>query len=130
MSTQRSNRAGLAFALCTLLVLGAVAAAPSLASPNKTGGTKGGTDSFLIISPHTAEQCLAVLDDMVAKEPQVLAKTEWGCMAGDHTGYTIVSAKDEAAARNMVPAAVRDQAKVIKVTKFTPEQIKAFHKKS
>ena len=129
MSTQRSNWTGLALVLCTLLVLGSVAVAPSLASQGK-GATKSGMEKFLIISPHTAEQCLAVLDDMAAKEPQILAKTEWGCMAGDHTGYTMVDAKDEASARKMVPAAVRDQAKVIKLNKFTPEQIKSFHKKS
>lgn len=129
MGTRRSVGIGLAFVLFASLVLGTAAATTSFASESK-GATKGGLQKFLIISPHTGEQCLAVLDDMAAREPQILAKTEWGCMAGDHTGYTMVDAKDEAAARNMVPAAVRDQAKVIKVNKFTPEQIKSLHKKS
>jgi hypothetical protein len=129
VSTKRSVLVGLAFVLFAALVLSGVAVAPSFASQDK-GAAKGGTERFLIISPHTEEQCLAVLDDMAAKEPQILAKTEWGCMAGDHTGYTMVDAKDEAAARNLVPSAVRGQAKVIKLNKFTPEQIKSFHKKS
>jgi hypothetical protein len=129
MSRKRSSLLGAAFVAALLIVLGSVVAIPSVAS-QPVNAAKESTQRFLIISPHTADQCLAVLDDMEAKEPQVLAKTDWGCMAGDHTGYMMVSAKDEAAARNMVPELVRGQAKVIKLNKFTAEQIKSFHHKS
>jgi len=86
-------------------------------------------DRYLVIMPHTAEQCLKALDDMEAASSQLLAKTDWGCMAGDHTGYLVVHAASEQAALGMIPASERAQAKAIKLNKFTPEQIKSFHQK-
>jgi hypothetical protein len=86
-------------------------------------------DRYLLIMPHTPAQCLAALDAMEAASPQLLAKTDWGCMAGDHTGYVIVHAASEQAALAMVPANERAGAKAIKLNKFTPEQIKSFHQK-
>lgn len=50
-------------------------------------------------------------------------------MAGDHTGYAIVGATSEEAARNMILMAERSSARVIKLNEFTPDQIKAFHQK-
>jgi hypothetical protein len=131
MRSIRSSFSGVAVIAAALVTISFFVAAPSIAAEHKgMAMAKGGMDRFLIISPHTAEQCLAVLDDMAAKEPQMLAKTDWGCMAGDHTAYMIVEAKDEMAAKNKVPQIVRDQAKVIKLNKFTAEQIKSFHQKS
>jgi hypothetical protein len=49
-------------------------------------------------------------------------------MAGDHTGYAVIEAKDEAAARAMLPPSLKD-VRLVNVTKFTREQIKSFHKK-
>jgi hypothetical protein len=40
----------------------------------------------------------------------------------------LVSAGNETAARNMVPSMVRGKARVVKVDRFTPEQIRAMHK--
>jgi hypothetical protein len=91
--------------------------------------TVSGKQRFLIMMPHTKEQCLKALDDMSASATALLAKTEWGCMAGDHTGYAIVDAPSEQAAREMVPPAERASSKIISLNKFTPEQIKAFHHK-
>jgi hypothetical protein len=109
--------------------------AASVASPSfAAGGSEAKAssqpmgDRYMIMMPHTKEQCLKALDDMVASSSDLLSMTEWGCMAGDHTGYVIVTAASEAAARNMVPAAERASARVIKLNKFTPEQIKSFHK--
>jgi len=61
--------------------------------------------------------------------PALLDKMEWGYMAGDHTGYAVADAVSEEAARNLLPASERAQAKVIKLNKFTAEQIKSFHNK-
>jgi len=84
---------------------------------------------YMIESPHTEEECLKALDETLAKGSDLLAKFEWGCMAGEHTDWTIVEAGSESAARNMLPTFVRSKARVIKVSKFTPEQIKSFHEK-
>ena len=107
----------------------ACAALPALAA----GGSEAKSsmkmgDRYMIMMPHTKEQCLKALDDMVASSSDLLAMTEWGCMAGDHTGYVIVDAASEDAARAMIPASERPMARIIKLNKFTPEQIKSFHK--
>jgi hypothetical protein len=107
--------------IVTILVLvgTAIAAGPAQAK----------LERYLIISTHTPEQCLSVLDQMEAKAPKLLAKMEWGCMAGDHTGYVQVNAATEEAAREMLPEGARSTAKIIKLNKFTAEQIRQLHTK-
>jgi len=83
---------------------------------------------FLIEAPHTAAQCLQALDEVLAKGPDTLAKYDWGCMAGDHRGWTTVEAPSESEARNMIPSSQRAKAKIVKVNKFTPQEIASFHK--
>ena len=84
---------------------------------------------FLIQSPHTKEECLHALDETLAAGPEVLSKYEFGCMKGDHTGYAFVNVEDENAARAMVPQFLRPKAKIVPVTPFTPEAIRALHVK-
>ena len=82
---------------------------------------------YMVIAPHTAEQCVATLDDMEAAK--VLNKFEFGCMDGDHTGYAIVTASSAEEALKIVPADVRDKARAVKLSKFTPAELKAIHEK-
>jgi hypothetical protein len=91
---------------------------------------KGKKMQFLIEMKHTPEQCVAVLDQISSEAPKLLDQVEWGCMAGDHTGYLMVWAENEAAAKNMVPAFLRtDDTRIVALNKFTVEQIKSFHGK-
>ena len=87
-------------------------------------------ERYLIESLHTPEECLRALDEVLAKSAATLDKYEWGCMAGDHTGYAIIEARSEGEAVEMVPAFLRGKARVVKLNRFTPEQIRQFHKKS
>lgn len=80
---------------------------------------------FLIISPHTPEECMAALEQ--AETLGSLSKFEWGCKSGDHTAYAFVQAASAEDALKLVPANVRAQAKAVKVTKFTPAEIKSMH---
>jgi hypothetical protein len=84
-------------------------------------------NSFMIISPHTKQECLDALDAVARQGRDSLNKWEWGCMSGDHTAYVLYEADSEEAALRMVPENVRPKARVIKVDKFTPEQIRSFH---
>jgi len=86
------------------------------------------TQTYLIISSHTVEQCMASMDDLKTKGNDFLSNTFWGCHSGDHTAYVIVNAENETAARNTLPASAKDNAKVIMVEKFTVEQIESMHK--
>jgi len=51
-------------------------------------------------------------------------------MAGDHTGYAIVEARSESEVRETIPVFLAGKARVIKLNKFTPEQIREFHTKA
>lgn len=85
--------------------------------------------TYLVIAPHTPETCLATLDAVKAEAhgSAELAKWEWGCMSGDHTGYLIVTAASPDDALKHVPEMERAQARAVALNKFTPEQIKVFH---
>jgi hypothetical protein len=87
------------------------------------------SERYLIEATHTPADCLAVLDTMAEQDKKLLAKTDWGCMSGDHTGYVVVEADSEQAARALLPEKMRASAKVIKVSKFTPKEIAALHQK-
>ncbi len=87
-------------------------------------------ERYFVESPHTQQECLRALDEILAKGPEALAQYEWGCMAGDHTGYAIVEARSETEAKGTIPAFLAGKARVVKLNKFEPEQIREFHRKS
>jgi len=84
-------------------------------------------ERYIVESPHTKDECLRALDEVLAEGPAVLNKFDWGCKTGDHTGYAVVDAENETTVRNMIPSFLRTKARVVKVGKFTPEQIRSFH---
>jgi len=113
----------LALLLCLLTVTaGRVFSADDMNKAAKKG-------KYLIELKHTSDQCLEKLDQISAEAPKMLDKIQWGCLSGDHTGYLIVSAESEKAARDMLPALMRDEAHVVGLNTFTVEQIKSFHQK-
>lgn len=86
-------------------------------------------ERYYVESKHTPEECLRALDEILAKGPDALSRVDWGCMAGDHTGYSIVEARSEADALATVPAFLRGKARAVRLNRFTPEQIRSFHGK-
>ena len=90
---------------------------------------KAATMKYMVISPHTAEQCLQALEDVQAMGSGMLAKWDFGCMDGDHTGYCIVSASSAEEALMKVPESERANAKAVKLHKFTAAELKAVHEK-
>jgi hypothetical protein len=87
-------------------------------------------DRYFVESPHTPPECLRALDEILAKGKGALDRYEWGCMAGDHTGYCIVEAGSESEAREIIPNFLAGKARVVKLNRFTPEQIREFHAKT
>ncbi len=106
-----------------VLVMGVAFASGSGAK----GAAKAATYRYLVISPHTPEECIKELDEISAEGAATLAKFDWGCKAGDHTGYAMVTAKTDEEALSIVPEALRGQAKAIKLNKFTMADIKMAH---
>ncbi len=86
--------------------------------------------TYLVVSPHTKEECLRALDEELAKGPDMLKKVYFGCNAGDHTGYAIVDVKSEAEARKLVPDFLINKARIVQLGQFTPEMIRSFHEKA
>lgn len=120
------------FSRWAVIAMAVVVAGISLASPvqaqeGKT--TETAKSTYLVVSPHTAEECLAALDGIVARGKGALDNWYWGCMTGDHTGYEIVKAESEANALTVVPENMRDKARALKLNKFTEEQVASIHEK-
>jgi hypothetical protein len=83
---------------------------------------------YMIETPHTKDECLHALDELLAAGPEVLAHYEFGCDKGDHTGYALVSVETEREAREFVPTFLRPRAKIVEVAPYTPEEIRSFHR--
>src|SRR5262249_27599483 len=82
---------------------------------------------YLVIAPHTAEQCLATLDEINSQNAKALSAWDFGCKYGDHTGYMTVTAASDEEVKAMLPASMKDTAKIVKLSKFTPAELKAAH---
>lgn len=80
---------------------------------------------YLIESPHTSEECLQTLQQVLAAG--YLTHFYWGCKAGDHTGYVILEADTKEEALLAVPAFVRQKAQVVELVRFDPAEVKAMH---
>ncbi len=85
-------------------------------------------ETYLVESKHSNAECLLALDDIVAYKPELLKNTWFGCGAGEHVGYSAVEGDSEADIRGMLPKTIRINARILKVGKFTPDQIRGFHK--
>ncbi|MGA9362991.1 MAG: hypothetical protein WBW16_01335 [Bacteroidota bacterium] len=84
-------------------------------------------DRYLVVSPHVPEECVKAIEQVVAMGH--ITHFDWGCMDGDHTGWTIIEAENHSHALMSVPSFLRGKAKAIKLTKFGPEDVASWHKK-
>jgi hypothetical protein len=82
---------------------------------------------FIVISNHKAEDCTRALKEVLAIG--YLTHYEWGCKDGVHTGWAILEAENKAQAMMSVPTFLRDQARVVELTKFNPDKVDAMHSK-
>jgi len=83
-------------------------------------------DRFLVVSPHTNEDCKNVLKQVLAAG--YLTHFDWGCKDGDHTGWVILEAENAKEALMVVPAGQRASAKAIKLIKFSTEEVERMHR--
>lgn len=83
-------------------------------------------ERYLIETPHTAQECLALLKQINAQG--YLTHFDWGCGARVHTGWAIIEAEDEAQARLAVPPLVRARARVVRLSKYDSASIELFEK--
>lgn len=82
-------------------------------------------DRYLVIAPHTAEACKKVI--MQVEAMGYITHFDWGCGDGEHCGWVIIEASNAKEALLVVPSSDRPKAKAVKLSKFTPEQVRKMH---
>lgn len=86
-------------------------------------------DRYLIISEHTAEDCIAAVKYFMQYHATFLTQFDWGCYDDDHHAYAIVEAESHQNARMAVPPLFREKAKIIKLAQFKPGAFDEVHEK-
>ena len=82
-------------------------------------------DRFLVISPHTEKECAQALKQTLYAG--FITHFDWGCAQGEHSGYAIIEAHDAKEASLVLPPIQRMTAKVIRLQKYSPEEIQDMH---
>lgn len=82
-------------------------------------------DRYIVILPHTAEECVRALKQIEAIG--AITHFDFGCKDSEHTGFAVIEAESHAHARMVVPSIMREKARVIKLCHFTPEEVRDFH---
>lgn len=84
---------------------------------------------YIVISPHTGEDCIMAVKQFRKYNAGFLTNFEWGCMDNDHTAYAIIEAENHENARMAVPPVFREKSRVVKLTHFNPMKTEdPFHK--
>jgi len=79
---------------------------------------------FLIEVHHAAESkiCADIVQIFLSSGSHFLTQADWGCMDGVHTAWIVVDVESKEQAECILPPAIRSQAKIIALNKFTKEQ--------
>ena len=80
---------------------------------------------FLIELPHEPERvaCLRAVRVLVDTGSHYLTHADFGCFDGEHKAWMIVEVDSKEEARSILPPIYRSQAKIVKLNKFTVEEI-------
>ena len=82
-------------------------------------------DKYLIEVPHAGDQasCARAVDAFLASGSHFATNAEWGCKDGEHKAWLIVEVESKEQALRIIPAAYKATAKIIKISKFTREEM-------
>lgn len=82
---------------------------------------------FLIEVPHepTPLACIRAIEAVLRSGSHFLTHADWGCKDGEHKAWIIMELDSKDAARQVVPADYRAQARVVQLTHFTLDQMAA-----
>lgn len=82
-------------------------------------------EKYLIEVSHGADKasCVRAIKVFLASGSHLLSNAEWGCKDGEHKAWLTVEVESKAEAMRLVPPALRTEAKVIALYKFTREDI-------
>ena len=84
-------------------------------------------DKYLIEVPHEGDKasCVRAVQVFLTSGSHFVTNAEWGCMDGDHKAWLIVETESKEAAKRILPAAYQQDAKIIKINKFTRKDMDA-----
>ena len=82
-------------------------------------------DKFLIEVPHEAEKvaCARAIQVFLNTGSHFLMNADWGCEEGVHKAWFVLELESKEEARSILPPAFRSQATIVKLNKFTLDQI-------
>ena len=80
---------------------------------------------FLIEVPHEENllACAQVVESFLSYGSHFATKADWGCTDGVHKAWITIETESREDAKNILPPAYRSQATIIKLNKFTMEEI-------
>lgn len=80
---------------------------------------------FLIEVPHDEDllACAQVVESFLTYGSHFATKADWGCTDGIHKAWITIETETKEDARNILPPAYRAQATIIKLNKFSLEEI-------
>ncbi|MEJ2009493.1 MAG: hypothetical protein P8Z30_15280 [Acidobacteriota bacterium] len=80
---------------------------------------------FLIEVPHAdeVEACAKVVQIFLKSGSHFLTHADWGCTDGEHKAWIIADVENKEEACCIVPPSLRSGAKVVRLNKFTMEEI-------
>lgn len=80
---------------------------------------------FLIEVSHDEEllACAQVVESFLHYGSHFATKADWGCRDGVHKAWITIETENKEDARNILPPAYRSQAQIIKLNKFSMEEI-------
>ncbi len=81
---------------------------------------------FLIEVPHGADQaaCNQAIRVFMDSGSHFLTHAEWGCKDGEHKAWIIVETENKEEARTIVPPLFRPVAKITRLVRFTPNDLR------
>lgn len=79
---------------------------------------------FLIVSPHTEEDCSKVVKLTLAIG--YLTHFHWGCKGGEHCAWAMIEADNEKEALLSVPTVIRDKSKAVKIVQFDKDEVQGW----
>jgi hypothetical protein len=80
---------------------------------------------YLIEVEHEADlsSCLRVVEVFLKTGSHFLTNADWGCKDGEHKAWIIIDSEGEDEVLRIVPPEFRPAAKIVKLNKFTMEEI-------
>jgi hypothetical protein len=86
---------------------------------------------FLIEVPHEgkAKECALAVKVLLSSGSHYLTHADFGCLDGEHKAWIIVEIDSKEEAQFILPPVYRARAKIVKLNKFSLEEINEFLEK-